>query len=33
MVGLFNFIIHRKKIAGSEKHIGDYKLEYDREIG
>jgi len=28
VVGIFNFAIHRKKIAGSEKHIGDYKFEY-----
>lgn len=27
-VGVFNFAIHRKKIARSQKHIGDYKLEY-----
>ena len=30
-VGVFNFAIHRKKIARSQQHIGDYKLEYGEE--
>ncbi len=30
-LGVFNFAIHRKKIARSQKHIGDYKLEYGEE--
>ena len=28
VVGVFNFIAHKKKIARSEQHIGDYKLAY-----
>lgn len=28
VLGVFNFIAHRKKIIRSQKHIGDYKLEY-----
>lgn len=29
VVGVFNYVTHKKKIAASEKHIGDYKLEYN----
>ncbi len=32
VVGVFNFFIQRKKIAGSEKHIGGYKIEYGEQI-
>lgn len=27
-VGIFNFLKQKKNIADSEKHIGDYKMEY-----
>ncbi len=30
-LGVFNYTIHRKKITRSQKHIGDYKLEYGAE--
>ncbi|WP_262249166.1 DUF202 domain-containing protein [Parapedobacter soli] len=28
VLGMINYIIHKKRISASEKHIGDYKLEY-----
>lgn len=28
VVGVVNYFVHKKKITGSEKHIGDYKLAY-----
>lgn len=28
LFGVVNFFIHKKKIINSEKHIGEYKLEY-----
>lgn len=31
VVGVFNYFTHKKKIVASEKHIGDYKLEYNFE--
>ncbi len=27
-IGLFNYFTHKKKIAESNNHIGDYKIEY-----
>jgi putative membrane protein len=26
--GIINFFVHKKKITESEKHIGDYKIDY-----
>lgn len=28
VTGIINFFVHKKKIARSEQHIGNYKLEY-----
>ena len=30
IIGIFNFVIHRKKIARSYKHIGDYKQDFEQ---
>ncbi|SKB88727.1 putative membrane protein [Parapedobacter luteus] len=29
VAGVVNYFVHKKKIARSEKHIGDYKLDYE----
>ncbi|WP_218145378.1 hypothetical protein [Parapedobacter koreensis] len=31
VVGVVNYFAHKKKIARSEKHIGDYKLDYEEQ--
>lgn len=31
-IGVYSFFSHRKKIALSRKHVGDYQLAYDRDI-
>ena len=28
-IGIFNYFKHKKMISNNEKHIGDYKMEYD----
>ncbi|HRA72530.1 MAG TPA: DUF202 domain-containing protein [Flavobacterium sp.] len=28
-IGIFNYFKHKKMILDNEKHIGDYKMEYD----
>ena len=28
IIGIINFYIHKRKIKESEKHIGDYKMEF-----
>ncbi len=28
LIGILNFSIHKRKIKESEKHIGDYKMEF-----
>jgi len=33
IIGVFNYLRHKRKIINSEKHIGDYKMEYMRESG
>ncbi len=30
IVGIVNYFIQKKKIAESEKHIGDYKFDYEK---
>lgn len=30
-IGVFNYFKHKKMIFDNEKHIGDYKLEYDEQ--
>jgi len=27
-IGVFNYVVHKKKIVESNHHIGDYKIEY-----
>ena len=29
LIGIFNYFKHKKMILDNEKHIGDYKMEYD----
>lgn len=33
IIGVINYLRHKRKIINSEKHIGDYKMEYMRESG
>ena len=30
-IGIFNYFKHKKMISDSEKHIGDYKMQYDEQ--
>jgi putative membrane protein len=30
-IGVFNYFKHKKMILENEKHIGDYKMEYDEQ--
>lgn len=30
-IGIFNYFKHKKMISNNEKHIGDYKMEYDEQ--
>lgn len=30
-IGIFNYFKHKKMILDNEKHIGDYKMEYDEQ--
>ncbi len=30
-IGIFNYFKHKKMISDNEKHIGDYKMQYDEQ--
>ena len=31
LIGIFNYFKHKKMISNNEKHIGDYKMEYEEQ--
>ncbi|GGG91407.1 hypothetical protein GCM10007415_27500 [Parapedobacter pyrenivorans] len=32
VVGIVNYVVQNKKIKASEKHIGDYQFDYEKEV-